>query len=174
MNFEYKHLLPQEFAPSSRVWLYQSNRIFSLSEVLEVEKLLEGFVTQWTAHGAPVKGFGTVFFGQFVVLMADETHTQVSGCSTDSSVRFIKSLEERFAISLFDRQLLAFIIKDKIQVIPLNQLKYSIENEFIEFDTPYFNNTVLTRKDLEEHWIVPAGKSWIGNKYSFNVQANNS
>lgn len=173
MNLEYKDLLPEDFAPSSRVWLYQSNRMFSLAEVLEAEKRLNDFVAQWTAHGTPVKGFGTVFFGQFVLLMADETDTHVSGCSTDSSVRFIKELEQTFGVSLFDRQTLAFVIKDKIQVLPLNQLKYSIENSFILEDTPYFNNTVLTRKDLEEHWIVPAGKSWLAKKYSFNVPADN-
>ncbi len=173
MNLEYKDLLPEDFAPSSRVWLYQSNRMFSLSEVLEVEKRLHDFVAQWAAHGAPVKGFGTVFFGQFVVLMADESHTHVSGCSTDSSVRLMKELEQAFGVSLFDRQLLAFVIKDKIQILPLNQLKYSIENGFIQTGTSYFNNTVLTRKDLEDHWIVPAGQSWLGKKYSFNVPAGN-
>ncbi len=168
MNLEYKNLLPEDFASSSRVWLYQSNRLLSLSEVLEAEKMLHHFVADWKAHGTPVKGFGTIFFGQFIVLMADERYTQVSGCSTDSSVRFIKDLEQQFNISLFDRQLLAFVIKDKIQVLPMHQLKYSIENGFIQSDTPYFNNTILTRKDLEDHWIVAAGQSWLAKKYSFD------
>lgn len=168
MNLDYKDLLPKDFAPSSRVWLYQSNRLFSLSEVLEAEKMLNDFVAGWKAHGAPVKGFGTIFFGQFVVLMADESQTHVSGCSTDSSVRLIKDMEQKLNINLFDRQLLAFLVKDKIQLLPINQLKYSIENGFIQADTPYFNNTILTKKDLEDYWILPAGQSWLSKKYSFD------
>jgi hypothetical protein len=94
MNFEYKHLLPQDFAPSSRVWIYQSSRIFGLSEALAIEKMLDDFTTDWKSHGIPVKGFGTLFFGQFIVLMADEEKTGVSGCSTDSSVNQLKRISK--------------------------------------------------------------------------------
>src|SRR6187402_3280234 len=109
MNLEYKTLLPQDFHPQSRVWIYQSNRIFGMMEALELEKMLEEFITGWQAHGEKVKGFATLFFGQFIILMADETATHVSGCSTDSSVRLIKAIEQKFNVNLFDRQLLAFV-----------------------------------------------------------------
>ena len=80
--------------------------------------MLDDFISDWKSHGTPVKGFGTLFFGQFIVLMADEEQTGVSGCSTDSSVRLIKTLEELFKIDLFDRTSLAFVIKEKIQLLP--------------------------------------------------------
>src|SRR5690242_15633233 len=139
MNFEYKHLIPQEFHSSSRVWIYQSSRLFSLSEALQVEDLLNDFAQQWKSHGVPVKGYANLLFGQFVVIMADETATGVSGCSTDSSVRTIKQIEEQFGLSMFDRQTLAFIVKDKIQLLPMAQLNYAAGNNFINPDTPYFN-----------------------------------
>ncbi len=47
----------------------------------------------WNSHGDPVKGYANLFFGQFIILMADETASMVSGCSTDSSVRLIKAIE---------------------------------------------------------------------------------
>src|SRR5215212_8478325 len=149
MNLTYKHLLPEEFDPSSRVWIYQSSRLFMLSEALEIETMLEQFIGQWNSHGTPVKGYGNMFFGQFIILMADETASGVSGCSTDSSVRLIKQIESRFNVSMFDRQMLAFIIKDKLQVLPLSQLNYAVQNQFIGPDTPYFNNTVQTKAELE-------------------------
>jgi hypothetical protein len=89
MNFSYHHLVPQDFDDQSRVWIYQSDRLFSMSEALDIEQMLEQFTSGWNYHGDPVKGFATLFFGQFIVLMADETATGVSGCSTDSSVRLI-------------------------------------------------------------------------------------
>jgi hypothetical protein len=73
MNLEYKYLLEGNFHPSSRVWVYQASRLFTMSEALEIEGLLNNFATDWKSHGTPVKGAGYLFFGQFVVLMADET-----------------------------------------------------------------------------------------------------
>lgn len=165
MNFDFKHLLPEDFHPSSRVWIYQSNRVLMLSEALELETMLQHFVNGWNSHGAPVKGFATLFFGQFIVLMADETQEAVGGCSTDSSVHLIKEAEKRFGVSLFDRQALAFIIKDKVQLIPMSQMDYAIKERFIHGDTIYFNNIVATKAQLENQWLLPVKDSWIGKRY---------
>ena len=156
----------------SKVWIYQGSRPFSLSEVLTVEDMLNGFSEQWHAHGAGVKSFATVFFGQFIVLMADETHTHVSGCSTDSSVRMIKEIEKQINLSLFDRQTLAFVIKDKIQLLPMNQLAYAVENNFITADTLYFNNTVLTKREMENNWLINIKDSWLARKIIFPAVAS--
>lgn len=171
MNIAYKHLLPEDFVPESRVWIYQANRLFTLSEVLEAEKMLDNFIGQWHAHGAPVKGFGTIMFGQFIVLMVDETATHVSGCSIESSTNLVKDIEKQSNISLLDRQLLAFVVKDKIQVLPLSQIKYAAENGFVTNSTLYFNNTVSTKKELEDNWIVPVSDSWLARKINFNAVA---
>lgn len=169
MDLNYQKLLPEDFDPSSRVWIYQANRRFTLQEVLAAEEILNAFTAKWNAHGAPVKGFATIFFGQFVVLMADETATGVSGCSTDSSVRVIKELEKLFNISLFDRQLLAFIKNDKIELLPLLQVQYAAGNGFIQPDSLYFNNTIQTKSELEQNWIIPVKQSWLAKKINFSV-----
>ena len=164
MNINYKELLPVDFAGSSRVWIYQSNRIFTLGEALLVEDLLKDFAANWQSHGADVKGYANLFFGQFIILMADESATGVSGCSTDSSVRLIKQLEQTFGVILFDRLLLAFLIKEKTQMLPLSQLSYAVENNFLNADTLYFNNTIQTKEELEQNWIIPVKDSWLAKK----------
>jgi hypothetical protein len=164
MNLSYREFLPADFHPGSRVWIYQSNRIFSIPEALEIEEQLMQFCESWNSHGAAVKGYGNLFFGQFLVLMADETQTGVSGCSTDSSVRFVKQIGEQFGVDLFNRTLLAFEVKDKIQVIPMSQLNYAFENGFINPDIIYFNNTIETKQQLENNWLVPVKDSWLARK----------
>ena len=67
---------------------------------------------------------------------------------------------------MFDRQNLAFIIKDKVQLLPLGQLKYAVENGFINPDTIYYNNTVLTKEELEKNWMIPIKDSWVAKKLS--------
>ena len=164
MNLEYKYLLDGNFHPDSRVWVYQSSRLFSLSEALGIESLLDAFIRQWNSHGVPVKGAAHLFFGQFILLIADETATGVSGCSTDSSVRLMKQIEQQFNVQLFDRTMLAFVVKDKLQLLPLSQLSYAVENGFINGDTLYFNNLVQTQQELMDKWIVPVKDSWLASR----------
>ena len=169
MDFEYKYLIDGNFHSSSKVWIYQSNRLFLLNEALEIEIMLKEFTAGWLSHGVPVKGAGYLFFGQFIVLMADERATGVSGCSTDSSVRLIKEIERRFGVNMFDRALLAFVVKDKIQLIPLQQLQYAIDHGFISTETLYFNNLVQTKEELEANWMVPVKESWLSKKINITV-----
>lgn len=164
MNLDIARFIPEDFHGSSRVWIYQSNRLFTISEALNIEPLLKEFINNWNTHGTPVKGYANILFGQFIILIADETATGVSGCSTDSSVRLIKQIEQQFNVNLFDRQLLAFAVKDKIQLLPLSQLNYAFENGFINADTLYFNNTVATKEDLLHNWIIPVKQSWLAKK----------
>ena len=173
MNIDFKEQIPEEFSTASRVWIYQSSRLFFLSEALKIEEILEEFVSNWKSHGADVKGYANLFFGQFIVLMADESIAGVSGCSTDSSVHVIKAIEKQFNVFLFERQTLAFIIKEKVQLLPLPQLNYAIENKFVDADTLYFNNNVTTKKELLENWLIPVKESWLAKRFNFSVTTTN-
>jgi hypothetical protein len=164
MNINFQNLIPQEFDDNSRVWVYQSSRAFSVSETLEIENLLQNFSKEWCSHGDIVKGYANLFFGQFIVIMADESNTQVGGCSTDASVRMIKNIAQDYNVDLLDRLMLAFIIKERIQLIPLEDLNFAIENNSVNNDTLYFNNTILTKKELLNKWIIPVKDSWLAGR----------
>jgi hypothetical protein len=101
--------------------------------------------------------------------MADERATGVSGCSTDSSVRLIKQIEELFKVNMFDRTTLAFLVKEKVQMLPLAQLQYAINNSFITPDTAYFNNLVQTKEELESKWLIPVKDSWLAKRVSLSI-----
>ncbi len=169
MNFEYNNLLDKNFSSDSRVWVYQSSRLFTLQEALLIEELINDFTAKWLSHGIAVRGAGYLFFGQFIILMADEKATGVSGCSTDSSVRLIKDIEQRFEVNMFDRTTLAFVVKDKVQLLPLSQLQYAFDNGFIDGDTLYFNNLVQTKEELENNWIIAVKDSWLSKKIVVHV-----
>ena len=170
MNLDYIYLLDGTFPADSKVWVYQANRSFSLQEALDIEEMLNDFASQWKSHGIPVKGAGYLFFGQFIILMTDETATGVSGCSTDSSVRLIKDIEQKFNVNMFDRMTLAFVVKEKIQLLPLTQLQYAADNGFIDGDTLYFNNLVQTKEELENKWIIPIKDSWLKTRIKLKVE----
>jgi hypothetical protein len=164
MNVEYAQFIPEDFHPSSRVWIYQSSRLFTLHEAFQLEPLLQNFAENWKSHAVQVKGYANLLFGQFIVIMADETATGVSGCSTDGSVRLIKQVEEMFKVDMFNRQMLAMFINNKIQLLPLTQLNYAMENGFITPGALYFNNLVATKQQLLDNWVIPINKSWLAKK----------
>lgn len=161
MDLNFTEHLPSDFDDNSRVWIYQSSRLFLISEALQMEEMLNDFAANWKSHGDDVKGFAGLLFGRFIIIMADETATVISGCSTDSSVRLVKTIEQKYNVQMFNRETLAFVLKDKIELLPLNQLEYAVNNNFINADTLYFNNTVNTKKDLLQNWIIPLKNSWL-------------
>jgi hypothetical protein len=166
---EWKHIIPEDFHDSSRVWIYQASRMFGMSEALQIESILEDFIENWKTHGTPVKGYANLIFGQFIIFMADETAAGVSGCSTDSSVRVIKEIENLFGVSMFDRLSLAFVKEGEVQMLPLQQLNYAFANGFILPDTLYFNNLVQTKQDLLQKWMVPVKDSWLSSRLKVSV-----
>ena len=164
MNLDYKEFLKSDFSPNSKVWVYQANRLLRIDEAFEAEDMIKDFVENWQSHGEPVKGQGLIIFGYFVVLIADDTQAHVGGCSTDSSVRFIKSMGEKFKIDFFDRNQLAFVVNDSIELLPYQQVQYALEHNFLYTDSLYFNNLVATKKELEEKGIIPLKDSWLAQR----------
>ena len=164
MNFNLEEHLPEGFSDQSKVWVYQSSRLFLINELLEIEETLNDFVAKWLSHGDAVKGSVNVFFGRFIVFMADESQTQVGGCSTDSSVRIIKELEKKYNTDFFNRQLLSFYKNEKVEQIPLSQFAYAFNNGIINEETLFFDNTVTNKKDLLERWMAPVKNTWLYKK----------
>ena len=161
MNTNFQGLIPQDFNDNSHVWVYQSNRPFTLQEAIAIEVLLHKFTKEWKSNGTAVKGYANVFFGHFIILIADESATGIRGFNADDSIRLIKNIEQDYKVELFDRLMLAFIIQERIQLLPLAELNLSIEKDLVTPDTLYFNNTILTKRELLNKWIIPVKESWL-------------
>lgn len=164
MLSELNKIIPTDFSDNSRVWVYQSSRAFIEKEEREVNEQLYQFYTQWQTHGEPVKGWAKLLFNQFIVFMADESQSQVSGCSTDSSVRVVKSIERQYDVNMFDRMVLTFLVNSKAQMLPVNQVQYALDKGYIQADTPLFNNVVGTKQELMNNWLIPLNESWLAGR----------
>lgn len=157
-------LIPADFSDNARVWIYQGSRAFIEKEANEINEQLHQFYSQWLSHGAPVKGWAKLLFRQFIVVIADEEDVTVSGCSTDSSVKVVKSLERQYSVNFFDRLMLTFLVEDKAEMLPLNQVQYALDKGYINAETPLFNNTLTSKKELMESWLVPLKESWLARQ----------
>jgi len=102
-NLLLKLMTYKDLPGSSKVWIYQSDREFSNEECDEIREQIKGFIVQWAAHGSRLMGAGELFYNRFLVLFIDEKQVIASGCSVDSSVNFVKSLESKFSTNFFNR-----------------------------------------------------------------------
>ncbi len=149
------------FQPTSKAWIYQSNRELNAAEVNEIDNAVKAFSKEWTSHKAEVKATGTVLHNRFIVLLVDESQNAVGGCSIDSSVKFIRSIENHFSISLLDRTILLFEQDGVLKEVLLPQLDEKISSREIQPSTIYYNNTVTSLNEMKSKWQQQAKDSWI-------------
>ena len=155
MFTEYKNL-----PNNARVWIYQSDREFTSEEIEIVSVKAVDFINQWTRHGDDLKGSFTFKYNQFLVLAVDESFNTVSGCSIDSSVRFIQALEKELQLELMNKMNVTFKDNEHINLVKLADFQRYAKEQKVTLETIVFNNMVATKEDFENKWEVPARESW--------------
>lgn len=155
MFTEYKNL-----PNSSRVWIYQSDREFTTKEVQLISTKAVEFINSWTRHGDDLKGSFTIKYNQFLVLAVDESFNNVSGCSIDSSVRFVQQLENELQLDLMNKMNITFKDGETINLVKLPDFQKFAKEKKITSETIVFNNMINSKEDLENNWEVPAKQSW--------------
>jgi hypothetical protein len=161
MSFYSTNLFP-EFPDHSKVWIYQADRFLDEQVSTEIQAKVDSFTREWSAHKLHVKASGLLLENLFLILVANETDVTVSGCSIDSSVRFIKELEQTYQLSFFNRMKIAYRDGDKLRVDDAFELLQKINSGAINSDLYVFNNTIQKLEDLKTKWLVPIADSWLG------------
>jgi hypothetical protein len=159
-NKNKKNMNYQSMPDSSRVWVYQSNRILNDAEVSEINKMAQHFVPSWDAHGAILSSSITVHHHLFIVILVDEQVTQISGCAIDKSVAFIKRVEQQLNIHFFDRMNVAYQKDNMIETCTMHEFQTLLNEGKVDDQTLVFNNLVSTKKEFDTNWKIPLQKSW--------------
>jgi hypothetical protein len=153
--------VPFETLPDhSRLWIYQSNKLFTAEQKQILSDALRAFTESWTAHGSPMKASFQLPYDHFIVLVADEQSTSASGCSIDDSVRTIKAIGSKVGLDFFDRKSVAFVMNKNVKLIAMSDLKNEAARGAWGEQSPTVNTLVTLKSDLSD-WIVPAGQTWL-------------
>jgi hypothetical protein len=102
MQQNFNALFP-DFTDQSRLWMYLSDRPFSNDEVSSIAQELNKFMLSWSAHNKKLKSSGGILFNQMLLVVVDEDFEHASGCSIDSSVRFVKEMGVKYKVDFFNR-----------------------------------------------------------------------
>lgn len=144
----------------SRIWIYQSNRMFSDEELGRLKPLLQAFLTQWTAHGQALEAGFELKYNRFIIIGLNQENASASGCSIDASVHFIQQLEKKFQVDLLDKMNVTYYTGEFIAYKPLSEFKALAKTKAVSKNTIVFNNLVNTKAEYIENWEVPASESW--------------
>lgn len=128
---------------TSKVWVYFSDRAWSEVETNTIQSEIQGFCTEWTSHGNQVQSAFKILYHQIIILVVDEA----SGCSTDSSVRFISTLQTRHSCNLMNRNLLTYLkSNNNIGQITLDQI--SSLSPDTEVFNPFYQDLAYLKREL--------------------------
>lgn len=131
----------------SRVWLYQSQTALNAEQKATIQKDLDLFISNWAAHGKELHGDAFILEDYFIVLAVDESKVGASGCSIDTSTRFIKEMEKKHALNLLDRMHVLTELNNEKQIVHFADAKAD-GNRYI------FNPLIQTLGELRNNWKV--------------------
>ncbi len=143
----------------SRIWVFQSKDQLDESTYNLIKKKISVFLENWKSHQKSFESSFIIKYKTFVVIAADETNL-VSGCSIDSLINFVKSIEDEFEINLLDKLDVKYKIGDDINTANLNEFKKICKNIDINDKLIVFNNLVKNIDDFEKKWEVDIRESW--------------
>ena len=145
---------------NSRVWIYQADSFFEEEELYDVIPTIGGFVDQWISHSNSLRAYGNIFHQRFICLFVDESQSGASGCSIDSSVRFVNDIGSRYGKNMIEREHFGYIQDDEVKFIHMNKLEEAYKNKQISDDTLFFDNLVQNKADFISSWLKPLSQSW--------------
>lgn len=147
---------------TARVWIYQANRSFTKDELEEVRQSLDWFIKEWTTHGSQLNAGYEIRYNRFIVIALDQDIRSASGCSIDTQVHFIQSLEKKYDIDLLDKMNVSYKQGEFVAYKPLADFRKMAKAKSVSKKTIVFNNLVTNKGEYEQYWEVPAEESWHG------------
>ena len=154
------HVKFDNLPDDSRIWIYPSNRPFLKTELETLILDLSQFLSQWTAHNQNLQAGFELPYNRFIIIGINQQTVQASGCSIDSSIRFIQELESKYGITLLDKMNVTFKQGDFLAYKPLDEFVKMAKAKSVSKETIVFNNLIDTIEDYKHFWEVPARESW--------------
>lgn len=149
-----------ELPPTTRIWIYQSNKPFADQDIPEIKQTVQDFAQQWISHNRQLRAHGDLLHKRFVVLMVDESQADASGCSIDKSVYFLKSLQATYDVDLFDRMRFSYLDGEDVKTVSRDEFAQLYAEGKINGDTLVFDTLVNNKGDFDNHFTKPLKESW--------------
>ncbi len=154
-------------ASTSRIWIFQSDRLLTEEEEAQLSSELNNFVLGWQAHGVDLVASAEVLHNSIVVIGVDEHKEPPSGCSIDKAFKLLKSFGESNAIDFFNRLLLNISYCNSAKIVTREQVQELIDQKEIAGETLVFNTLAQNLGELRDTTYLSLTASWMAPKLKF-------
>lgn len=152
--------MKKELSADSRIWIYRSDRTFSVEELNFIENRLDLFCKEWTAHNLALLADYEIRENKFIILAVDETQTDASGCSIDKSVKELKVIEDELKIHLLDKSHLTYWAGNEFKEVHFTEIQSAYEQGSFNEDTFFYNLNIEKLSDLDNKFRLPLRSHW--------------
>ena len=146
---------------NSKVWVFQSSSIIHESLLDKVSNDSKEFLNQLNSHGNSLKSSFKIIYNHFLIIAVENIQNEISGCSIDAIVRFVKDLELKYNLSFFDRLIIKYKEANNIKSVSLNEFKSICKAKKISDEITVFNNLVKNIDELENIWETNIHNTWL-------------
>lgn len=147
---------------NARVWIFASDRPLRGDEARTLLNEVDGFLSQWKAHGAPLRSAREWRDDQFLVIGVDPTAEQASGCSIDGLFRGLRSLEHALSTTLVAGGRVFYRdANGSPRVAQRGDVAELHSRGVIADDTPVFDTAITDAKAFRERFERRARDTWV-------------
>ena len=155
--------------PDARLWVFAADRPLSDAARERLLESVDGFLSQWKAHGHPLTVARELRYDRFLLVGVDEASAGATGCSIDAMVRTLGELERALAVQLLDHGPVLFRRGEAIERVARPEFAALARRGEVSPDTVVFNNTLTRVAELREgRWETPARGSWHAKAFGLS------
>lgn len=146
---------------NERIWIYTLSKELTNEQLVDFKNRCQNFVSGWTAHDVSLDASFELYHNRLLIFKVNEDKYNASGCSIDKQLRFVKELEQTFAVELLNRLLVAYENNNQVEVIKSSQVKELLVANQITENTLVFDNTITQSNELNAKWKQPLKSTWL-------------
>lgn len=151
----------EDIADEARLWIYQIDKELSITEEEKLLNETKNFLVNWSAHGNNLHASVKIMAHRLLIIAADESFSNASGCSIDSKMAFLREIQIEMGLDLFSRNVIFYIENDQLKEEELNSFKTKIATGEISDETLFYNTTIHKKGQLNEGLVIPVRNSWL-------------
>ena len=148
---------------TARVWIYGAEEALTVPQCQALDAHMEGFLAKWNSHQQKVMPGWRLVHDQFVIISADETAMNLSGCSIDSMFHALEAFNRASGVEFASSGNQVFYRDDTGAVLCVDRLTFRslAKQGAVNEETIVFNNVIQTVGEfVAGRWEVPMRESW--------------
>ncbi len=148
---------------TARIWIYGVAEPLTLEQSQALEAHMARFMGEWNSHQQKVTPGWQLVHDQFVIISADETAMNLSGCSIDSMFHALEAFNRASGLNFASSGNQVFYRDNAGEITCVDRMMFRnlAQEGAVTEETIVFNNVIETVGDFEAgRWEVPMRDSW--------------